>query len=143
MNELLIELTADIVASQAANNSVPIDSIPNLIKQVHDALAALSQPAREKEAPKDPKVSVKASVKPDYLVCLECGARLKMLKRHLRSRHELTSDQYRQQFGLSHSYPMVASNYAETRRTLAIKAGLGRKAGTKVAKKAKGTKSRS
>ena len=125
-NQNLIELAAEIVSVHVANNSVAVGDLPNLIQNVHGALAALgaTPPVREE---RKPAVSVRSSVKPDYIVCLECGAKQKMLKRHLQTAHGLSPDQYRQEFSLPQSYPLVAPNYAETRRALAHKIGLGRK----------------
>ena len=125
--ETLITLTADIVSAHVSNNSVAVSDLPLLINNVHSALSGLGdQP--EAPAPKlEPAVSVRSSVKPDYVVCLEDGKKLKMLKRHLMTHYNLTPDQYRQKWGLNADYPMVAPNYAEQRRTLAKKIGLGTK----------------
>jgi predicted transcriptional regulator len=127
-DEQLIILTADIVSAHVANNNVAVGDVTNLIQQVHDALAKLNepQPAPEPEA-KTPVVSVRSSVKPDYIVCMECGSKQKMLKRHLQTAHSMSPDQYRQDYGLPKEYPMVAPNYSEQRRTLAHSIGLGRK----------------
>ena len=123
--ETLITLTADIVSAHVSNNSVAVSDLPLLINNVHGALAGLGdQP--EAPAPKlEPAVSVRSSIKPDYVVCLEDGKKLKMLKRHLMTHYNLTPDQYRQKWGLNADYPMVAPNYAEQRRALAKKIGLG------------------
>lgn len=126
-SDALIGLTADIVAAHVANNSVSIADIPTLISSTYTALAALGQaPAAEPERP-EPAVPVRASIKPDFLICLEDGKKLKMLKRHLMTHYNLTPDQYRRRWGLNGDYPMVAPNYAEQRRTLAKKIGLGSK----------------
>ncbi|WP_136163256.1 MucR family transcriptional regulator [Sphingomonas flavalba] len=125
LSETLITLTADIVAAHVSNNSVAVSDIPALIQNVHGALAGLGQAAEEPEVKQEPKVSVRASVKPDYIVCLEDGKKLKMLKRHLMTHYQMTPDQYRAKWGLPSDYPMVAPNYAEQRRSLAKKIGLG------------------
>jgi predicted transcriptional regulator len=133
MNELqetMITLTADIVAAHVSNNSVAVNDLPTLISNVHGALSALAGPATPEPAPKqEPAVSVRASIKPDYIVCLEDGKKLKMLKRHLMTSYNMTPDQYRAKWGLAADYPMVAPNYAEQRRTLAKAIGLGTKGG--------------
>lgn len=126
-NEQLVELTADIVAAYVSNNSVSVADIAGLLGGVHKALASLAQSEPEGPPVKTPVVSARASVKPDYLVCMECGARQKMLKRHLQTAHGLTPDQYRADYGLGADYPMVAANYSDRRRALAKKIGLGRK----------------
>ncbi len=125
--DTLLTLTADIVAAHVSNNSVAVNDLPNLIQNVHSALSVISRTASAPEAKPEPKVSIRASVKPDYIVCLEDGKRLKMLKRHLMTHYNLTPDQYRQKWGLSPDYPMVAPNYAEQRRKLAKSIGLGTK----------------
>lgn len=125
--ETLITLTADIVAAHVSNNSVSVNDLPQLIQNVHGALSGLGGQAPEPEVKLEPKVSIRASVKPDYLVCLEDGKKLKMLKRHLMTHYNMTPDQYRQKWGLAADYPMVAPNYAEQRRTLAKSIGLGTK----------------
>ncbi len=128
MQETFITLTADIVAAHVSNNSVAVNDLPTLISNVHTALAALTGPAPVEPAPKqEPAVSIRASIKPDYVVCLEDGKKLKMLKRHLMTHYKLTPDEYRAKWGLPADYPMVAPNYAEQRRTLAKSIGLGTK----------------
>ncbi len=125
--ETLISLAADIVAAHVSNNSVSVGDVAGLIANVHAALSGLSTPA-EPEAPKqEPAVSVRASVKPDYIVCLEDGKKLKMLKRHLKTAYQMTPDEYRAKWGLAADYPMTAPNYAQQRKDLAVKIGLGRK----------------
>ncbi len=131
--ETLIGLTAEIVASHVGNNSVAIGDLPLLIQNVHGALASLGQTKGEPEARPEPAVSIRASVKPDYIVCLEDGKKLKMLKRHLMTHYQMTPEQYRAKWGLAPDYPMVAPNYAEQRRTLAKAIGLGRKARNRAA----------
>ena len=125
--DTLLTLTADIVAAHVSNNSVAVNDLPNLIQNVHAALSGISSHGAAVEPKQEPKVSIRASVKPDYIVCLEDGKRQKMLKRHLMTNHGLTPDEYRQKWGLSADYPMVAPNYAEQRRTLAKSIGLGTK----------------
>ena len=135
-NAALIELTSDIVAAHVSNNSVAVDDVPVLIKNVHAALAGLGAPGEQEETPPEPAVSIRASIQKNAITCLDCGKKMKMLKRHLSTEHGLTVDEYRQRWGLASNYPMVAPAYAETRRTLAKKIGLGRKPGQKVARKA-------
>lgn len=125
--ETLITLTADIVAAHVSNNSVAVSDLPVLIQNVHTALKGLGGPATPPAVKLEPAVSVRASIKPDYIVCLEDGKKLKMLKRHLMTHYGMTPDDYRAKWGLPADYPMVAPNYAEQRRTLAVKIGLGRK----------------
>ncbi len=126
-NETLITLTADIVSAHVSNNSVAVNDLPTLIQNVHNALSGLGGRVEEPEVKQEPAVSVRSSIKPDYIVCLEDGKKLKMLKRHLMTHYQMTPDEYRQKWGLSADYPMVAPNYAEQRRTLAKKIGLGTK----------------
>ena len=127
MRETLITLTSDIVAAHVSNNSVAVSDLPVLITNVYSALAGLnpSQPAPEPLP--EPAVSIRSSIKNDHIVCLEDGKKLKMLKRHLMTRYGMTPDQYRQRWNLAADYPMVAPAYAEKRRELAKKIGLGRK----------------
>jgi len=127
LNETLITLTADIVSAHVSNNSVAVSDLPVLIQNVHNALSQLGTRTEEPEARPEPAVSIRSSIKPDYIVCLEDGKKLKMLKRHLMTHYQMTPDQYRQKWGLNNDYPMVAPNYAEQRRTLAKKIGLGTK----------------
>ncbi|MBX9858518.1 MAG: MucR family transcriptional regulator [Sphingomonas sp.] len=127
MQETWITLTADIVAAHVSNNSVAVSDLPVLIANVHAALANLGDPVAEPEVKQEPAVSVRASIKPDYIVCLEDGKKLKMLKRHLMTHYQMTPEQYRAKWNLPADYPMVAPNYAEQRRTLAKKIGLGTK----------------
>ncbi|MEO5774244.1 MAG: MucR family transcriptional regulator [Sphingomicrobium sp.] len=127
VEDTLMTLTADIVAAHVSNNSVAVNDLPNLIQNVHAALSGISGQAAAPEAKPEPKVPVRSSIKPDYIVCLEDGKRLKMLKRHLMTHYQMTPDQYRQKWGLSADYPMVAPNYAEQRRALAKSIGLGTK----------------
>lgn len=127
-NEQLVQLTADIVAAHVANNNVAVGDVGNLVHRVYEALSGLektgAEPAQEE---KTPVVSVRASIKPDFIICMECGAKQRMLKRHLMTAHSMTPDQYRTDYGLPRDYPMVAPNYSEQRRALAHSIGLGRK----------------
>ena len=127
IDDTLITLTADIVAAHVSNNSVAVNDLPQLISNVHGALAALSGPGAAAEVKLEPKVPIRSSVKPDFIVCLEDGKKLKMLKRHLMTHYQMTPDQYRAKWGLAADYPMVAPNYAEQRRALAKAIGLGTK----------------
>jgi predicted transcriptional regulator len=126
-DETLLTLTADIVAAHVSNNSVAVNDLPGLIQNVHSALQGISAPREAEESRPEPKVSIRASVKPDYIVCLEDGKKQKMLKRHLMTNHGMTPAEYRQKWGLPADYPMVAPNYADQRRTLAKSIGLGTK----------------
>jgi len=124
----LRSLTADIVTSHVSNNSIPSGEIGNLIATVYAALSGLTAPTPEPEVEAlKPAVSVRASVKPDYIVCLEDGKKLTMLKRYLRARYGMSPEEYRTKWGLPADYPMVAPNYADRRRELAKEIGLGRK----------------
>ena len=127
--ELLITLTADIVAAHVSNNSLSVGDVPNLIVNVHGALAELSASAEPTPEPLQPAVSIRSSVKADYIVCLEDGKKLKMLKRHLMTHYQMTPDDYRAKWGLAGDYPMTAPNYAAQRKALAVKIGLGRRSG--------------
>ncbi len=127
IDETLVSLTADIVAAHVSNNSVSVSDLPLLIANVHGALSGLGRPAAEPEVKQEPAVSIRASIKPDYIVCLEDGKKLKMLKRHLMTHYQMTPEQYRAKWNLPADYPMVAPNYAEQRRSLAKKIGLGTK----------------
>ncbi|AFW01942.1 transcriptional regulator Ros/MucR [Gluconobacter thailandicus F149-1 = NBRC 100600] len=124
----LLELTAQIVAAQVSKGSVDAETLPALIRQVYEALAnaGVPQQAPEPERPQ-PAVPIKRSVFPDYIVCLEDGKKLKMLKRHLQSAYNMTPEQYRERWGLPSDYPLVAPNYAQRRSALAREIGLGRK----------------
>jgi predicted transcriptional regulator len=122
-----IDLTADIVSAYLRNNPIPASEIPALISQIHAALLRVST-GRSEVAPLEPAkpaISVKKSMTPDYLVCLEDGKRFKSLKRHLRTQYNMTPEQYRDKWGLAADYPMVAPNYAVARSQLAKKMGLG------------------
>jgi predicted transcriptional regulator len=127
IQETLITLTADIVSAHVSNNSVAVSDLPLLIQNVHSALDWPRHRSVEPEVKQEPAVSIRSSVKPDFIVCLEDGKKLKMLKRHLMTHYQMTPEQYRAKWNLPADYPMVAPNYAEQRRTLAKKIGLGTK----------------
>ena len=127
----LLALTADIVASHFANNSVAPGDVPAVIESVYMTLARLGTPEPAPTPRPEPAVPVRASIKPDYIVCLEDGKKLKMLKRHLKTSYNLSPEEYRERWNLGADYPMVAPNYAKKRSTLAKKIGLGRKPGVK------------
>jgi predicted transcriptional regulator len=125
-NSNFIELTAEIVSAYVSNNSVPATDIPSLISQVHSALARVSTGQSDAPAePLKPAVSVKKSITPEHIVCLEDGKKFKSLKRHLRTQYNMTPEQYRDKWGLAPDYPMVAPNYAAARSQLAKQMGLG------------------
>jgi len=137
IKEMLITLTSDIVAAHVSNNNVEVEQVPALISKVYGALAGLGEAAVVEEKLPEPAVSIRSSVKPDYIVCLEDGKKLKMLKRHLMTHYQMTPEDYRARWNLPADYPMVAPNYAEKRRDLAKKIGLGRKPGQKRGRKPK------
>ena len=125
----LLALTTNIVASHVSNNSVASTELPQLIQQVYAALSSAGGSAAAAAAPARPQpaVPIKRSVTPDFIICLEDGKKLKMLKRHLKTRYNMTPDEYRERWDLAPDYPMVAPNYAAQRSTLAKKIGLGTK----------------
>jgi predicted transcriptional regulator len=129
----LITHTTDIVVSYVANNSLGADDVSSLIRNVYGTLSGLGQDRPTAEARPNPAVSIRSSVKRDHVVCLEDGKKMKMLKRHLMTDHGLTPDEYRARWGLASDYPMVAPDYADKRRDLAKKIGLGRKPGQRPA----------
>jgi predicted transcriptional regulator len=121
-----IELAAEIVSAYVSNNSVPASELPALIQDVHGALTKLGGSIQEEpQEPQKPAVSVKKSIAPDYIICLEDGKKFKSLKRHLRTQYNMSPEQYREKWGLPADYPMVAPNYAEARSRLAKQMGLG------------------
>ena len=130
--DTLLALTADIVAAHVSNNSVSVNDVPTLIQNVHATLSTISDNRSAPEAKPEPKVPVRSSIKPDYIVCLEDGKRFKSLKRHLHSEHGLSPQEYREKWGLAKDYPMVAPAYAAKRSELAKTIGLGRKAAGEV-----------
>jgi predicted transcriptional regulator len=124
----LLALTTEIVAAHVSNNTVAVGDLPQLINQVYNSLANIGNaPAILSERPQ-PAVPVKKSVHPDYIICLEDGKKLKMLKRHLKTAYNMTPEAYRERWGLSPDYPMVAPNYARQRSRLAKEIGLGTRA---------------
>ena len=123
----LLELTTEIVSAHVANNSVAVQDIPDLIRQVYGTLTSIDQaPSGQPDRPQA-AVPVKRSITPDHIICLEDGRKLKMLKRHLKTSYNLTPEEYRERWGLPADYPMVAPNYARQRSELAKKIGLGTK----------------
>jgi MucR family transcriptional regulator, transcriptional regulator of exopolysaccharide biosynthesis len=128
----LLKLVSEIVASYVSHNPVPASELPAMIRSVHATLGGLSGTlAIDAVTSQKPAVTIKKSITPEYLICLEDGKKLKMLKRYLRSRYGLSPDQYRTKWGLPADYPMVASNYAAQRSEFAKKIGLGRSAPAK------------
>ena len=122
----VIEMTADIVSAYVGNNSVSAADLPGLIQAVHRALASVSSGAETVEvAPREPAVPIRRSITPDHLVCLEDGRKFKSLKRHLRTKYNMSPEEYRAKWGLPKDYPMVAPNYAKARSDLAKQMGLG------------------
>ena len=122
----IIEMTADIVSAYVGNNSVSANDLPSLIQSVHRALSGVSSGVETAEvALKEPAVPVRRSITPDYLICLEDGRKFKSLKRHLRTKYNLSPEDYRAKWGLAKDYPMVAPNYAKARSDLAKQMGLG------------------
>ena len=130
MEANLIALTSQLVAAYVSRNVIQVADLPTLISSIHQSLTNLGKPQEQAEPVADlkPAVSIKKSVQPDHIVCLEDGKKLKMLKRHLASSYNLTPDEYRKKWGLPDDYPMVAPNYAKQRSDLALKLGLGRRA---------------
>jgi MucR family transcriptional regulator, transcriptional regulator of exopolysaccharide biosynthesis len=125
-NGNFIALTAEIVSAYVSNNTVPAGDIPGLINQVHAALSRVSSKSGDGASePLKPAISLKKSVTPEYIVCLEDGKKFKSLKRHLRTQYNMTPEQYREKWGLAADYPMVAPNYAAARSQLAKQMGLG------------------
>ena len=122
-----LKMTADVVSAYFSNNSVGKDDVAQVIGSIYDTLASVGEKAPAVEEPLVPAVSVRASVKPDSITCLECGFKGKILKRHLSTEHNLTTEAYRARWGLGPDYPMVAPVYAQRRRELAVQNGLGRK----------------
>jgi len=126
-NADLLGLTAEIVSAHVSKNSVAVADLPNLIQEVYRTLATMGQPAEAAPERPQPAVPIKKSVTPEYLICLEDGKKLKMLKRHLKTSFNMTPDQYRERWGLGAEYPMVAPNYTKHRSSLAKRIGLGTK----------------
>ena len=124
-----LKLVSQIVSAYVSKNSLPSGELPELIKTVHEAL---KNPGQAAASPLEPAVPIKKSIKPNYVICLEDGKKLKMLKRHLRTAFDMSPDEYRRKWGLSSDYPMTAPKYAARRSELAKQIGLGRKPGQKV-----------
>jgi predicted transcriptional regulator len=122
----LLEMTADIVSAYVGNNTVAASELPGLIASIHAALSQVSSDVVEAPPePKEPAVPVRKSITPDYLICLEDGRKFKSLKRHLRTRYDMSPEEYRAKWSLPKDYPMVAPNYAKARSDLAKQMGLG------------------
>ena len=122
----LLEMTADIVSAYVGNNSVSATDLPSLIANIHSALSQVSTGAVEAPSePQEPAVPVRKSISPDFLTCLEDGRKFKSLKRHLRTKYDMSPEEYRAKWGLPKDYPMVAPNYAKARSDLAKSMGLG------------------
>jgi len=126
LKEELLALTAEIVSSHVSNNSVAVAELPQLIEQVFNTLWGLGGVSGGQDARPEPAVPIKKSITPNYMICLEDGKKLKMLKRHLKTQYDMSPEDYRERWGLPADYPMVAPNYAKQRRELAKKIGLGR-----------------
>lgn len=124
-NQQLITMTSDIVSAHVASNNVAVSDLPKLIKNVHGALNGLSH-QKQSRLQREPAVPIKDSVKSDHLICLGCGAKMKMLKRHIATSHQMTPDEYRQYWNLPANYSMVSAKYSKTRSGLAKEIGLGR-----------------
>jgi predicted transcriptional regulator len=127
-NKEVLEYTTEIVAAHVSNNTVAVPDLPDLIQQVYRALASVESTSSAMQERPEPAVAIKKSVTADYIVCLEDGKKLKMLKRHLKTAYNMTPDEYRERWGLASDYPMVAPSYAAQRSTLAKKIGLGTRA---------------
>lgn len=130
MSEIALELTAQIVSAHVGNNNVEADQLPALIQEVYRALLSAGEPVEASKS-REPAVPVKKSVFNDHIVCLECGKSFRVLKRHLETDHQMTTEQYRESFNLPRDYPLVAPEYAETRSRLAKEIGLGRGTGAR------------
>jgi predicted transcriptional regulator len=125
-SQTIVEKTSEIVAAFVSNNETSTSELPALIQAVHRALSGISVAQPEPEPRKEPAVSVRRSVTPDYLICLEDGRKFKSLKRHLRTKYDMSPEEYRTKWGLPKDYPMVAPNYAAARSALAKNMGLGK-----------------
>ncbi len=121
----LLELTSEIVAAHVSNNTLAVNDLPQLIQDVYSTLATVGKAQTPAERPQ-PAVSVKKSITHDYIICLEDGKKLKMLKRHLKTAYDMTPDEYREKWGLPRDYPMVSPSYAKHRSDLAKEIGLGK-----------------
>ena len=128
-NEDILQMAVDIVAAYVGNNSLPAPQIPEVISTVYGALKQVNVNLQEKEEVLKPAVPIRKSITPDYLVCLEDGKKMKMLKRYLRTTYGMSAEEYRAKWGLGPDYPMVAPNYAKQRSEFAKQIGLGKKSG--------------
>ncbi|KLN60951.1 MucR family transcriptional regulator [Kiloniella spongiae] len=124
----LVELTTSLVSAHVSNNSVAMSDLPQLIREVYGTLSTLGHEEKKEPERPTPAVSIKKSITPEFIVCLEDGKKLKMLKRHLKTAYNMTPEEYRERWGLPQDYPMVAPNYAKQRSSLAKQIGLGTKA---------------
>ncbi len=131
----ILRMTSDVVAAYVGNNELQTAELGNVIQTVHGSLSALNGHGEAVTEPQKPAISVRRSVTPDYIVCLEDGKKLKMLKRHLRTTYNMTPEEYRSKWGLPADYPMVAPNYAKQRSAFAKKIGLGRGSSKRQSKK--------
>lgn len=130
----LLRMTAEVAAAYVGNNSLPASQLPEVIKTIYSSISALDGGAPLAASGAKPMVPIKKSIAPDYIICLEDGKKLKMLKRHLRTSYGMTPEEYRIKWGLPADYPMVAPNYAAQRSAFAKKIGLGRKPGARKGK---------
>ena len=136
----LLEMTADIVSAYVGNNTVSAETLPSLIASIHAALSGVSNgPVEAEPEPKEPAVPIRKSMAPDFLICLEDGRKFKSLKRHLRTKYDMSPEEYRAKWNLPKDYPMVAPNYAKARSDLAKQMGLGQ-GGRKPARATRGKK---
>lgn len=133
----LMEVTAGLVAAYVGGNTIAAADIPALIRSVHQALSNVGAKVEAAETNREPAVSIRRSITPDYLICLEDGRKFKSLKRHLRTKYDLSPEQYRARWDLPKDYPMVAPNYAQARSDLAKQMGLGQ-GGRKPARRGRG-----
>ncbi|MFN3958951.1 MAG: MucR family transcriptional regulator [Parvularculaceae bacterium] len=137
-----LHLATDIVAAFVSNNAVSADKLPALLQDIHDAVRALASGGTASAGSQAPAVPVKKSITPDYIICLEDGKKLKMLKRYLRTQYGMSPEDYRRKWGLPADYPMVAPNYSVRRSNFAKEIGLGRVGGKAAPKRAKAAKGR-
>lgn len=134
----MLRMTTEVVSAYVSNNMLPAAQIPDVIKTVYESLSGLdAKGADQPSEPLKPAVPIRKSVTPDFIICLEDGKKLKMLKRHLRTTYNMTPDEYRAKWGLAPDYPMVAPSYAAQRSAFAKKIGLGRKSGGRRARKSR------
>ncbi len=124
----LLSLTTNIVAAHVSNNSVVVTDLPTIIREVYETLSSVGRGAEQEVERPTPAIPIKKSVTPEFIICLEDGKKLKMLKRHLKTAYDMTPEDYRERWGLQADYPMVAPNYAKQRSRLAKQIGLGTRA---------------